>query len=137
MDIPIPAHWADLPRTAGDWTYRQDAGNSGAIFASPAGEPLLVVDCNPTTRQVILTRSSPNLPQRQLRMEVLTETASRTADASRATAGTSAGLVLNATDPLLDAIAFSRGHFAVGLSGSAPLYPPSYPEITRVIEDCR
>ena len=44
---------------------------------------------------------------------------------------------LPARDPLLDAIAFSRGRFAVEVAGLQTLYLPSWPEITRVIEDCR
>ena len=44
---------------------------------------------------------------------------------------------LAASDPLLDAIAFSRGRFAVDVPGTAPVYVPAYPEITRVVEDCR
>ena len=33
--------------------------------------------------------------------------------------------------------AFSKGRFAIETPGLATLYVPSYPEITRVIEDCR
>ena len=40
-------------------------------------------------------------------------------------------------DPLLDMVAFSRGRFAVEVPGLATLYVPSWPEISRVIEDCR
>lgn len=46
-------------------------------------------------------------------------------------------LRLAARDPLLDQIAFSRGRFTIEVAGSAPLYLPSWPEISRVIEDCR
>jgi hypothetical protein len=42
-----------------------------------------------------------------------------------------------AQDPLLDAMAFSKGRFAVESAGLATLYVPPYPEVTRVIEDCR
>ncbi len=42
-----------------------------------------------------------------------------------------------ANDPLLDAMAFSKGRFAVEVAGLPTLYVPSYPEVTRVIEDCR
>jgi hypothetical protein len=40
-------------------------------------------------------------------------------------------------DPLLDAMAFSRGRFAVETAGKPTLYVPSWPEVSRVIEDCR
>jgi hypothetical protein len=46
-------------------------------------------------------------------------------------------VTLAATDPLLDAIAFSRGRFMVEAPGLPTLYVPNWPEISRVIEDCR
>lgn len=42
-----------------------------------------------------------------------------------------------ARDPLLDAMAFSRGRFAVEVNGLPTLYLPAWAEIGRVIEDCR
>lgn len=46
-------------------------------------------------------------------------------------------VTLPARDPLLDAMAFSRGRFAVEAAGTAALYIPSWTEVSRVIEDCR
>lgn len=46
-------------------------------------------------------------------------------------------VALRARDPLLDAIVFSRGRFAFEAAGEPTLYLPSWPEIGRVIEDCR
>ena len=43
---------------------------------------------------------------------------------------------LPSNDPLLDAMAFSKGRFAIELD-LMKLYLPSWPEVTRVIEDCR
>jgi hypothetical protein len=43
---------------------------------------------------------------------------------------------LLANDPLLDAIAFSRGRFLVS-EGGATLAIPTWPEAARSIEDCR
>ena len=71
-------------------------------------------------------------------MLVRTETQERRLTASPVHSG--APLIvaeLAASDPLLDAIAFSRGRFAVDVPGTAPVYVPAYPEITRVVEDCR
>jgi hypothetical protein len=42
-----------------------------------------------------------------------------------------------AFDRLLDALAFSRARFAVGVPGGQPLVVPNWPEPTRAIEDCR
>ncbi len=44
---------------------------------------------------------------------------------------------LPANDPLLDAMAFSRGRFAVETAGLPVLIVPSWTEVSRVIEDCR
>ena len=44
---------------------------------------------------------------------------------------------LPVNEPQLDAIAFSRGRFLVSVKGAADLVIPSWPEIARVIEDCR
>ena len=46
-------------------------------------------------------------------------------------------LTLAARDSVLDAMAFSRGRFAVETAGLPTLYLPSWPEVSRVIEDCR
>jgi hypothetical protein len=40
-------------------------------------------------------------------------------------------------DPLLEQMAFSRGRILVGFEGGVSLVVPAWPEIARVIEDCR
>ena len=42
-----------------------------------------------------------------------------------------------ALDPLLDAVAFSRGRAAFSDSGQPTLVVPSWAEAARVVEDCR
>lgn len=44
---------------------------------------------------------------------------------------------LDPNDIMLDRIAFSRGRFAVQLSGQPSIAIPIWPEFTRVVEDCR
>ena len=46
-------------------------------------------------------------------------------------------IALPARDPLLDAMAVTRGRFAVETEGMPTLYLPPWAEVTRVIEDCR
>ncbi|WP_159983748.1 hypothetical protein [Novosphingobium sp. 18050] len=64
-----------------------------------------------------------------------------TSDGSRAFTGrsTSTGIeiALPARDKVLDAMAFSRGRFAISAPGESTLYIPSWAEVARVIEDCR
>jgi hypothetical protein len=40
-------------------------------------------------------------------------------------------------DRRLDALAHSRGRFGVEVAGFDPSYLPSWPEVSRVVEDCR
>jgi hypothetical protein len=41
------------------------------------------------------------------------------------------------TDPILDAMAFSRGRIAIEATGQQPVAIPSWAEITKIVEDCR
>ena len=52
-------------------------------------------------------------------------------------AGPSQVATLSARDPLLDAIGFSRGRFAVEVAGLPDLILPTWAETERVVEDCR
>ena len=40
-------------------------------------------------------------------------------------------------DSLLDAMAITKGRFAVEVEGEQTLYLPAWAEVSRVIEDCR
>lgn len=40
-------------------------------------------------------------------------------------------------DPILDAMAFSRGRFAVEAGGLRSMAIPNWAELGRVVEDCR
>jgi hypothetical protein len=44
---------------------------------------------------------------------------------------------LAAGDRLLDAMAYTKGRFAVEAGGMEALYVPAWPEVVRVIDDCR
>lgn len=128
---PPTVDWADAPLAPGDWSYAQEGGTSVARYG-PAGQPSFIVRCEPGG-QVSLTRTGAvsNL------LAVRTSSAARTLPARAATgiAGTTASLP--ASDPLLDAMVFSRGRYAIDVPGQAMLVVPSWPEPGRVIEDCR
>lgn len=71
-------------------------------------------------------------------MRIRTETTERLLTASPSSDGRPLLIVeLGAQDRLLDAMAFSRGRFAVETGGLPTLYLPAWAEVTRVIEDCR
>ena len=44
---------------------------------------------------------------------------------------------LSPADRQLDALAYSRGRFLVSVKGTADLAVPAWPELSRVVEDCR
>ena len=56
----------------------------------------------------------------------------RTSSTARTVSGT-----LPASDPLIDAMGYSRGRFIVETPGAPPLVIPAWAEVLRVAEDCR
>jgi hypothetical protein len=127
------ADWRDAPITPGNWQWGMESGQSVARFAG--GE--LVLRCDPSARAVILQRRGG--PGRgTVLLGVLTTNGTRQLSAT-AQPGPPPSVTASfaARDGFLDAIAFSRGRFAVEASGLATLYVPSWPEISKVVEDCR
>lgn len=117
--LPQQAGWEDAPQTPGDWTY----ANGMATFGLP-GQPRLTMACTGDAVRI----SIPGGPSGPL--------AVRTETTTRAVQATNGAALLQARDPLLDAMAFSKGRFALEGDGPA-LYVPAWPEVSRVIEDCR
>ena len=125
-------NWQDARLTPGDWTWGMEAGRSVARFA--AGQ--LVLACDRAQRVVTLSR--PATAPGPVIVTVQTSNLLRALTATpREGANSTVAIDISASDPLLDAMAFSRGRFAVETAGLPPLYLPSWPEVSRVIEDCR
>jgi len=133
---PVPpqfaGNWMDAPATPGDWTYQ--AGR--ASFGEQGAQPLLLLRCDRSGAAIKIIRSGAATAAQPMR--VLTEFQSRALDTVPG-AGDPATVVarLSAQDALLDAMAFSKGRFAIEIAGLQTLYVPSWSEVTRVIEDCR
>lgn len=126
----------DAPATPGDWTYRQTTGGSQALFGNGTSGTLLTLQCSRTAGQVLLVR--PGDATGPVPMRIMTESETRTVTGTPDRGSTPSLVVsLAARDRLLDAMAISKGRFAVETAGLPTLYPPSWPEVTRVIEDCR
>jgi hypothetical protein len=119
----------DYPATPGDWTY-----SAGRARFGDASGTLFELGCNRAAGVVEMTRAG--TPASVQGLVVRTETATRSIALTPGTGLTPLGQVAT-TDPLLDAMAFSKGRFAIEVAGLPTLYLPSYPEVTRVIEDCR
>ncbi len=130
----------DAPATPGDWSYRPMPGGSQAVFGSAAQQPDFILQCSRAQRVIALVRMGSAAEPVPLRVLTETQTTVLTAAPDRSPdRGAPAGLVasVNANDPLLDAMALSKGRFGVEVAGLPTLYLPSWPEVTRVIEDCR
>ena len=130
--VPTATAWADLPATPGDWRWSMQGGESVARFAGNR----LVMRCEPGIHAIHIERSEPGgSPVAATPLIIRTQTMTRSLSAVP-----QAGVLvatLGARDPLLDAMAFSRGRFAVEASGLPQLRVPSWTEVSRVIEDCR
>ena len=123
LSVPIP----------GNWAYAANADGSEAVFADANNQPQLSLRCVRSIRRVVVskpaTAAAPTL-------SVWSSTATKTFPATY-DAGTARVTAQIANwDPILDAVAFSRGRFAVA-TNAQPLVVPSWSDISRIVEDCR
>lgn len=121
---PAPADWRTRPITAGSWTWRNAPDSSEALFSDSRGVQL-VIRCTRSTRRVSFSRTGV-VPAAPIR--IATTSSERQLGP---------GNMVLATDPLLDAIAFSRGRLWVDARGAMPLILRSAAEPARAVEDCR
>lgn len=134
---PPPAlgeDWRDWPVSPGTWAYRQDARGSIALFGIRESDASFTIRCDRAARQIYLSRQGATPGPLTIR----TSSTARALTA-RPTGGTPAymAVALAANDPVLDAMAYSRGRFIVEMPPLAPLVVPTWSEVPRVIEDCR
>jgi hypothetical protein len=119
---------------AGSWAYAQNASGSEASFLSASALAQLTIRCTRATRRVTIakpaTAAAPFLT-------VWTSTQTRDLPSAFNPATQRLAAEVAAYDPFLDAIAFSRGRFGVSVGGASALVLPAWPEVARVIEDCR
>ena len=132
--------YLDAAQTPGDWVYEQERGESLAVYQSAAPRPIFTIRCSAGV--VSLGRARSSADQTQDSASRLLSISTETVKASLNTypvAGPEAILVadLDANDPLLDAMAITKGRFAVEVEGEEALYLPAWVEVSRVIEDCR
>jgi len=126
----ILAAWADASLSPGRWTYQPGRGAASRAWFGPANAPSFQVACE-AGRSIAMTRTGAAPGGLTIR----TSSTARTIPGAAGPQGLRAQIP--AGDPLLDAIAFSRGRFAVEAPGAPPLVIPAWPELARVVEDCR
>lgn len=119
---------------SGAWSYRVVPNGTEAAFTDSASARRLVLRCDRAARTVSVSRTG--VARAAPVLAIWTTMESRSVPSRFLPTGE---LVadLAAADPLLDAIAFSRGRFATGAAGAPLVAVPVWPEVSRVIEDCR
>jgi hypothetical protein len=119
---PPPADWQDAPASPGDWSDFGGADGPGTRFQSGGigfslrcerdnGITVAVSGAQPATVTIRTSYGERSLPATPFH--------------------------LPASDALFDQMAFSRGHFLVQGDGASDLIVPAWPELARVVEECR
>jgi hypothetical protein len=119
---------------AGNWTYAAVSGGSEASFANPSGVVQLSLHCTRATRRISISK-----PASGPTASVNLWTSAGTRDVPAVFNPTTGRLALDvgAYDSILDSMANSRGRIGITVGNPPPLVVPAWPELARVIEDCR
>ena len=119
---------------AGDWTYASTTDGSSATFANSNGQPQLTIRCTRSTRRVAFLKAATGAAPS---MWIWTSSQKKSVPATYDSATARVVADMGAYDPLLDAIASSRGRIGFSTSGLEALVVPPWGDVGRVIEDCR
>lgn len=129
--------WTEGALTPGDWVYRKDDRGSLALFGPPGADARLLLRCDTERRKLFMSAAGQFGAGATGSMTIRTSSTLRAlAAANTGGEGRYVAAELAPDDMILDAIAFSRGRFAVQGMGATLVVPP-WPELSRVIEDCR
>ena len=131
-----PADWRDAAQSPGDWHWAMIAGRSSATYSLPNAGPLFALVCDKPGARVLIERSGDASAAVPMTLRTTTMLRPLSSDPALGRPGMLV-TALPVNDPLLDAAAFSRGRFALEVAGLPTLYLPAWPELSRVIEDCR
>ena len=128
---------ADLSAAApipGDWGYGATTIGSEAQFRDTSATPQLIISCDRAIRRVTISKpASGPTPY----LNIWTSSQSRSIAASFNPAVGRLTVELASNDSLLDSLSSSRGRIGVSAGSLPPLIAPAWPELARVIEDCR
>lgn len=134
-------NWRDLPQTPGRWTYSIEPNGSVVRFGQAGEGALIAIRCDRSRPAIVLQRAG--FGTGVVPATITTSAAQRRLSATPAATATTPGsaipfdIAFAVRDPLLDAIAFSRGRFMLEMGGAQTLVLPVWSELGRVIEDCR
>lgn len=119
---------------AGAWTYAATNDGSEARFVDPSAIAQLIVHCTRSTRQVSISKPA-SAPSAFL--NIWTSSQQRSVASAFNPAAARLTIDFQPYDTLLDAISTSRGRIGVSVGAQPPLVVPQWPQVARVIEDCR
>lgn len=140
--IPVTAQmtgdWTDWRITQGSWVYRTDARGSVALFGQEQGDAVVTIRCDRAQSRIYLTRADEAAVGGAGAITIRTSSALKTFNAS-STGGSPPYIAaeIMPADPILDAIIYTRGRFALQAGGQQSIAVPVYAEIAKVVEDCR
>ena len=135
---PPTQDWRDVPLTPGRWSWHGGAGRASIAQYGAAGQPAqFALRCDITTHAVFFSRAG-SLATTAAPMLFTTSFGTFSFIAGNG-GGEPPAIIAQAAahGPHLDQLAFSRGRFLVDVDGQPRLVLPSWPEVARVIEDCR
>jgi hypothetical protein len=143
--VPAPAtgsDWHDAPLPAGEWTWSARASGSEARYGPPGQPPIAIMLCDRAAgiMRVALPVDAVVAGATGMRpATIAASTGSGTFVAQPLAIGALevSAIALPVSNPMLDAMAFSRGRFRIAIDGFPPVVLPSWSEVGRVIEDCR
>ena len=125
----LPSDWQTGPWSPGDWSYSSSTATPLATFRSASAS--FTIRCQQgraiwlavtgAQGDALIVRTSFGIRRMPAERVHLNEMLAQ----------------LPVTDPLLEQMAFSRGRILVTVEGGPSLIVPAWPEIGRVIEDCR
>jgi hypothetical protein len=136
--IPLAETWQDAAFAPGDWVYRRDSRGSVALFGIRAADASFLIRCDAAVQKIFLSRAGALTEGNNAQMTIRASSGFKSF-AARNNGDTPpyVAVELPVREPQLDAMAYSRGRFLVSIKGSEDLVIPSWPEVARVIEDCR
>ena len=139
LPAPLAADWTDRPAASGDWSYRAESGGSSvASFGRSDAGAQFRVRCDRAARRIILSHPGLLPAGKSATMTLRSTTGSASHAVRNAADGTPyVAVSLAPRDAMLDQLVFSRGRFLVQVQGAPDLVLPAWPEIARVVEDCR
>ena len=130
---PIPDLSTATP-IGGSWSYAATSDGSEASFTNASGAVQLTVHCTRATRRVSIAKAASAAAPL---LNVWTSSLTRSLPSSFNPTTGRLTIDLAPYDPLLDAIATSRGRIGLSVAGQPPLVVPAWAEAAHVIEDCR